>query len=658
MNPRSLRAELETVWALVRRSANELLRVPGAAIPGVLAPTIFFLGLTSVFGNLTHCCRGFDTAATRASSIPVSLLQGAGFTGAATGVNLARDIEQGWFDRLLASPAPRPVLLAGLVVSASIRSLIPATVLFCVAMAIGAHFPGLGGLAIAILAGDGDGRGRRLLGLDAGAALPQPVGGAADAGGDVRRRAADDGLRPTPSAPGLAADGGADQPGHPRGRGGAAGLRRRGQLGRHLARAGGAGRPRRPAPSHVALRGMRRLAIDGRHRFRRLAAQQTLRDNWAEGERDGVHYAYTSPSPSRYPWQWYWDSCFAAIVWRRFDPPRAEAELRSLLAAMRDDGFIGHTIFWNKPVDLRRALFYNVTSRSAFTTSTIQPPLLAWAWRIAVGDPAAEPRIAAHHEWLRANRDLEGDGLLWIVQPDESGLDSSPKFDPVWGQRAHGRIGFPFLIHRNRARLGRAADPRRRRPGALRGDHQRALGPVAPRKRRAVDHPGAGRSALGRAQRPLPRPGPATGEPVPISTWAALAPLALPDLPEEIGRRLVEEHLLDPERYWTAVPPPSVSAQEPSFEPRRWKRRWSRATGAARPGSTRPGCSGSGCCGSATPSRRTGWRARSAAPSRARACASSTSRSAAKGSARSTSPGRPWPASWPSRTQTPIRATW
>ena len=60
--------------------------------------------------------------------IPVSLLQGAGFTGAATGVNLARDIEQGWFDRLLVSPAPRPVLLAGLVLSAALRSLIPATV--------------------------------------------------------------------------------------------------------------------------------------------------------------------------------------------------------------------------------------------------------------------------------------------------------------------------------------------------------------------------------------------------------------------------------------------------------------------------------------------------------------------------------------------------
>ena len=48
-------------------------------------------------------------------------------------------------------------------------------------------------------------------------------------------------------------------------------------------------------------------------------------------------------------------------------------------------------------------------------------------------------------------------------------------------------------------------------------------------------------------------------------TWTALAPLALPDLPEAIGRRLVEEHLLDPERFWLPVPPPSVSASDPSF---------------------------------------------------------------------------------------------
>ena len=143
------RQSIDAVRVLVRRAMNEITRVPGAAIPGVLAPTIFFIGLTSVFGSLT-LLPGFDTESYQSFLIPVSLMQGAAFTGAATGVNLARDIEQGWFDRLLASPAPRPVLLAGLVLSASMRALIPATVLLVVAFALGAHWPGLPGLAIAI----------------------------------------------------------------------------------------------------------------------------------------------------------------------------------------------------------------------------------------------------------------------------------------------------------------------------------------------------------------------------------------------------------------------------------------------------------------------------------------------------------------------------
>jgi ABC-2 type transport system permease protein len=142
-------SSLEMIRALLRRAANEILRVPGAAIPGVLAPTIFFVGLTAVFGSLT-LLPGFDTDKYQSFLIPVSLMQGAGFTGAATGVNLARDIEQGWFDRLVASPAPRPVLLAGMVVSASVRALVPAAVLLAVGFALGVAWPGLLGLLLAI----------------------------------------------------------------------------------------------------------------------------------------------------------------------------------------------------------------------------------------------------------------------------------------------------------------------------------------------------------------------------------------------------------------------------------------------------------------------------------------------------------------------------
>jgi hypothetical protein len=298
------------------------------------------------------------------------------------------------------------------------------------------------------------------------------------------------------------------------------------------------------------------------------AAERVLRGNWVEGTRGGTAYAYTQPSPGRYPWQWYWDSCFAAIVWRRFDPARSRAELESLLAAQRPDGFVGHTIFWSHPVSLLRLGFYNVASRRALQTETIQPPLLAWAWRIAVGDPAAEPRIVAHLDWLAANRDLDGDGLLWIVQPDESGLDASPKFEPVWGWRSNARPGFPLLVRRNRG-LGFDARRIRDRGGPL-------LCEVLVNTMWSLSLQASGRPSatpalverlwderrglfLDEAQPGGARPG--------VLTWAALAPLALPDLPEEIGRRLVEEHLLNQREFLTPVAPPSVAACEPSYEP-------------------------------------------------------------------------------------------
>jgi len=58
-------------------------------------------------------------------------------------------IEGGWTDRLLASPAPRWVLLAGTVLAASARALIPATFVFVIALLLGAGWPGIGGLLVA-----------------------------------------------------------------------------------------------------------------------------------------------------------------------------------------------------------------------------------------------------------------------------------------------------------------------------------------------------------------------------------------------------------------------------------------------------------------------------------------------------------------------------
>ena len=127
-----------TLW---RRSLNEVLRVRGALLPATIAPVIFMLGISGQFRGLTGL-DGFPTDSYLSWIVPLSCLQGAGFAGAATGSNLARDIEQGWFDRLLVAPVPRPLLVIGPILGGVTRSLVPATVVLVVGLILGADLTG------------------------------------------------------------------------------------------------------------------------------------------------------------------------------------------------------------------------------------------------------------------------------------------------------------------------------------------------------------------------------------------------------------------------------------------------------------------------------------------------------------------------------------
>jgi hypothetical protein len=307
------------------------------------------------------------------------------------------------------------------------------------------------------------------------------------------------------------------------------------------------------------------------------AARALLERNWREGEYRGRRYAFSAPSPRSYPWQWYWDSGFHAIVRRRFDPAGARAELETLLNAADPDGFIGHTILWGHPLDLQRAVRYNIASRADLMTRTIQPPLLAWAWSwVSEAHPPhardLDPRIEAHHAWLREHRALEDDGLLWLIQPDESGMDASPKFDHVWGRLAQGRPLFPVLIARNR-RLG--FDARRIRAAGhpvvcevltnvVWSLSEQALGRPSPTPALVDRLWDARRGRFADDVVGAVRPTPPEARP---RTWDTLAPLALPDLPDAIAQRLVDEVLRAP-GFAHAIPLPAVALDDPSYTSR------------------------------------------------------------------------------------------
>ncbi|MGA2009206.1 MAG: hypothetical protein ABSH51_01545 [Solirubrobacteraceae bacterium] len=330
----------------------------------------------------------------------------------------------------------------------------------------------------------------------------------------------------------------------------------------------------------------------GRRLRLRAGAERVLRANWRQGHRaaDGLPYAFTCPATPRYRHQWYWDSCFHAIAWRHFDPARARAELRTLVRAGRLDGFIPHTAFWDRPAYWRRAPFYGThTMFGATATATIQTPLLALAWELVAGAGedrdafVAEglPSLRLHYDWLARERDVDGDGLLTTIHPDESGLDDSPKNDRVFGRLRHDSAGYWWLVERYR-RLGYDARTIVARydehledvlvnvfyalglQALSRLDDARGAdwaGRAAQTERALMERCYDERTGLfydlaGRDERP-----------VAVSTWSSLAPLALPGIPAAVRRRLVEEHLLDPRGYQAPCGIPSVAMHEPAFTP-------------------------------------------------------------------------------------------
>ena len=250
----------------------------GALLPATIAPVVFLLGMSGQFGRLTGL-EGFPTDSYLSWIVPLSCLQGAGFAGAATGSNLARDIEQGWFDRLLVSPVPRPMLLIGPILGGITRSLVPATVVLLAGLLLGAELTGgVLGLIALYVACIGFCAVAGAVGDLHGAHVPHAAGRAADAAGRVPRRVPLDGLHAGGAAARLAGDRRAVQPGHLRARAGAAGdgERDRAELGAHLAGPARARRDVRRARLRWRCSGCAGWAADaasadGRRRARRRA---------------------------------------------------------------------------------------------------------------------------------------------------------------------------------------------------------------------------------------------------------------------------------------------------------------------------------------------------------------------------------------------------
>jgi glycogen debranching enzyme len=325
------------------------------------------------------------------------------------------------------------------------------------------------------------------------------------------------------------------------------------------------------------------------------AARALLAANRRQGTAlDGRPVAFCCPSPTTYPYQWFWDSCFHAVALSHLEPKWAVEELEALIGAQRPDGFIPHVSFHG---GRRPSYWAYVQGRGVRPRSSamIQPPLLGLAVeRVArlTGDDDLRSRLLTavdrYHEWLFRERDHDGDSLISIISPYESGLDHKPAYDRVLGSHSRAaRSLTPRLRLLDIGNKRRGFSLRRNAQGkrfhcedvlvnvalalsldsvAASWEAMNESTPASRAREKAAsvasalvtkcydDESGLFWDLYGADERPLD-----------VATISGLTPLALPGLPAAIVKRLVDK--LSADDFWTEFPVPSVSTKEPSFRP-------------------------------------------------------------------------------------------
>lgn len=145
----------KVVWAIVERSLKLIPRVPSTFLPSLIMPVFLMIAFAGAFSGLV-LLPGFPAEKSIDWFLPMSTLQGAAFAGITTGMGVARDLENGFYDRLLSSPASRSSLLAGPIVASALRALIPIALLLVIGLVAGANFHGgVTGVATLVVAAEG-----------------------------------------------------------------------------------------------------------------------------------------------------------------------------------------------------------------------------------------------------------------------------------------------------------------------------------------------------------------------------------------------------------------------------------------------------------------------------------------------------------------------
>lgn len=331
---------------------------------------------------------------------------------------------------------------------------------------------------------------------------------------------------------------------------------------------------------------------------------QSLREDVAElmqqNRRITHGYQYTLPSPELYPFQWLWDSCFHAIILTHIDDEAAKAELRAACSQPLVSGMLPHIIYWEEPpvgaTPWGRELRGDVINASwgvDGTSAITQPPIMARTLAtIHKRSPDLDfvrelyPTLCRHHEYLEQSRTREPNGLVFIVNPDESGEDNSPRFDAPLGLPVE-HTASENLAERIRLMQANAACNFDTRTCMTKHfavvdigfnviyleslGYMREFATLLDRSKDAIRF-AARESAVRRKLSAQLSDGlewysydVTNGRYITVDTWNRFLPLYGGLLSDEAADRLVHEVLCDTEQYWTPFPLPTVAKHETAY---------------------------------------------------------------------------------------------
>ena len=140
---------LPVALALAQRSLVGILRIPAAVVPLIVMPVFFMIAFSGSFSRLSDL-PSFPTDNVLSWFVPFAILQGSAFAGFGTGFSTVRDIETGFYDRLLLAPGSRLGLFVGPMLASFARATFTVTIVFALGIALGAelHDPALGILVL------------------------------------------------------------------------------------------------------------------------------------------------------------------------------------------------------------------------------------------------------------------------------------------------------------------------------------------------------------------------------------------------------------------------------------------------------------------------------------------------------------------------------